>query len=120
MILAIGFLLLVSLAVSAALAAFGDALEAYLPDFLSSYFVRIVGLLLSLMVITGLFASLYKVLPDAKVHWRDVLTGAAVTSLLFVLGKYLLGVYLGAVMFSLHMEQRAPWRCNYSGHTTLR
>jgi membrane protein len=95
MILGIGFLLLVSLTLSAALSAFGDALPAYLPPFLSTQALRLVSIVLSMIVITGLFAALYKVLPDAKVEWRDVITGAIVTAFLFGLGKYLVGLYLG-------------------------
>ena len=95
MIVAIGFLLLVSLALSAAMAAFGDTLALYLPPELTGSAVRVAGYFASFCVITGLFASMYKVLPDAKVHWRDVLTGSALTALLFMVGKYLVGLYLG-------------------------
>jgi membrane protein len=95
MILGIGFLLLVSLALSAGLSAFGDVLPAYLPPFVSTQALRLINIVLSLTVVTALFASLYKVLPDAKVEWRDVITGAIVTAFLFGLGKYLVGLYLG-------------------------
>src|SRR5207248_10474102 len=47
------------------------------------------------LVIAGMFAAIYKVVPDAKIQWRDVLLGAAVTSLLFTIGKFLIGLYLG-------------------------
>jgi membrane protein len=95
MILGIGFLLLVSLAISAALSAFGDALTAHMPPFLSGNTLRAASILFSLVVIAGLFAALYKVLPDAQIGWRDVITGAIVTAVLFGLGKYLVGLYLG-------------------------
>ena len=95
MILAIGFLLLVSLALSAAMSAFGDVLTGYLPDFLSGSFLRFASAVLAFAVFTGLFGALYKVLPDAQVQWRDVSIGAVVTAILFVLGKYLVGLYIG-------------------------
>jgi membrane protein len=94
MILGVGFLLLVSLAISAALSAFGDALAAYFPA-LPPDALRIASTLLSFVVFAGLFACLYKALPDARVQWRDVITGAVLTSLLFAVGKYLVGLYLG-------------------------
>jgi membrane protein len=95
MILTVAFLLLVSLAVSAALAAFGGALESFLPEGLSAPLLQALNLLLSLAVITVLFAAIFKVLPDATVAWRDVWVGAAVTAVLFTVGKFLIGLYLG-------------------------
>jgi membrane protein len=95
MILTIAFLLLVSLAVSAALTAFGGALESFLPEGLSTPLMQVVNLALSLAVITALFAAIFKVLPDATVAWRDVWMGAAVTATLFTVGKFLIGLYLG-------------------------
>ncbi len=96
MILAIGFLLLVSLAFSAALSAVGDTVTQYLPSFLSHGMLRVASSVLSFGVITLLFGSLYKVLPDARVEWRDVIVGAATTAGLFVVGKSLVGLYLGS------------------------
>ena len=52
------------------------------------------------MVITALFAAIYKVVPEAKIEWRDVFLGAAVTSLLFTIGKLLIGLYLGKASFA--------------------
>jgi membrane protein len=95
MILSIAFLLLVSLAVSAALSAFGGALGTVLPSGISATLLQIVNQLVSLLVIAGLFAAIFKVLPDARVAWRDVWVGAAFTALLFVVGKFLIGLYLG-------------------------
>ena len=95
MILAIGFLLLVSLALSAAITGFSAALNSYLPAFLSARLLHIVSAVFSFAVIGGLFAAMYKVLPDAEVEWRDVSVGAVVTAALFNLGKYLVGLYLG-------------------------
>lgn len=95
MILSVAFLLLVSLVLSAALTAFGSALSGMLPDGLSVTLLQAVNQVLSLAVITGLFAALFKVLPDARVAWRDVWVGGAVTAVLFVVGKFLIGLYLG-------------------------
>jgi membrane protein len=95
MILSIAFLLLVSLVVSAALTAFGGALVSMLPHGLSATLLQVLNQLLSLLVIAGLFAALFKVLPDARISWRDVRVGGAVTAVLFVLGKFLIGLYLG-------------------------
>ena len=93
MVLAIGFLLLVSLVMTAALTAFGEtALDGVRHGAIG---LEGLNLLLSLFAITLLFATMFKVLPDAPVAWRDVWVGAVVTSLLFTLGKGLIGIYLG-------------------------
>jgi membrane protein len=93
MLLGIGFLLLVSLLLSAALGAFSRFLSGYLavPLPLIAAFDAFVNLLL----LTLLFALLYKLLPDTEVHWRDVWFGAVVAALLFTVGKWLMGLYLG-------------------------
>ncbi len=93
MVLGIGFLLLVSLVVSAGLAAAGTFLVGLLPAWEAVLHVVNVGI--SFAVITLLFAMIYKVLPDTRVAWSDVWIGAAVTSLLFSLGKLGIGLYLG-------------------------
>ena len=62
--------------------------------------MHFVNSLISFIVITGLFAAIYKVMPDAKIEWRDVLLGGAVTSLLFTLGKLVLGIYLGRASYA--------------------
>jgi len=93
MVLGTGFLLLVSLVLSAALAALGSWLGERLP--IPSGVWELINAAVSFGVITLLFAAIYKFLPDAKITWRDVLLGAAVTSLLFALGKFLIGLYLG-------------------------
>jgi membrane protein len=93
MILGIGFLLLVSLVVSAALAAVRDLTAAHLP--LAARVLPPLNLGLSLVVVSGLFALIYKVLPDVELTWRDVWLGAVVTALLFTAGKGLIGFYLG-------------------------
>jgi membrane protein len=93
MILGIGFLLLVSLALSAALAAVHDLLEEHLP--LLGAVLPTLNFLLSFGLITTLFALIFKVLPDVDMWWRDIWPGAAVTALLFTIGKTLIGLYLG-------------------------
>jgi membrane protein len=93
MILVIGFLLLVSLVLSAALANFGEFLGSILP--LSDFILQILNFIISFGVITALFALIYKILPDVEMEWKDVLLGAAITSLLFTIGKFLIGLYLG-------------------------
>jgi len=92
-VLGTGFLLLVSLILSSALAAFGKWFGGLLP--LPEAVLQLMNFALSFLVVTGLFALIFKVLPDAKVAWRDVWIGAALTSALFTIGKFALGVYLG-------------------------
>lgn len=95
MILSVAFLLLVSLVLSAALTAFGGALGGMLPEGVSATLLQVVNQAVSLVVVTALFAAIFKVLPDATVAWRDVWVGAAVTAVLFVVGKFAIGFYLG-------------------------
>ena len=95
MILSVAFLLLVSLVLSAALTAFGGALGEMLPEGVSATLLQVVNQAVSLVVVTALFAAIFKVLPDATVAWRDVWVGAAVTAVLFVVGKFAIGFYLG-------------------------
>ena len=90
----LGFLLVVSLAVSAGLTAFGERLNAMLP--FGAALISAVNALISFALISVLFAAIYKVLPDRQLEWRDVLIGAAVTALLFVSGKSLIGWYIGS------------------------
>ncbi|MBB4638597.1 YihY/virulence factor BrkB family protein [Longimicrobium terrae] len=94
MILGIAFLLLVSLGISAALSAMGGALGGFFPG-VPEPVLYAVNLAISFVVITALFAAMFKVLPDARIAWRDVWVGAVVTSLLFLVGKFVLGFYLG-------------------------
>jgi membrane protein len=93
LIVGIGFLLLVSLVLSAGLAALGNFLTGLLPA--QETLWQWINFGVSFGVITLLFAMIFKVLPDVKIVWRDVWIGALLTALLFNLGKYLLGVYLG-------------------------
>lgn len=92
-VLAIGFLLLVSLAVSAALAAASAWMNRRAPALPVVW--QAMQTVVSLGVITALFAMLYRFLPDVKLEWRDVITGAFVTAVLFTFGKNVIGLYLG-------------------------
>lgn len=93
LVVAVGFLLMVSLAVSAALAAFGSWLERWAPGMPVVLFT--LNYIVSLAVTTALFAMLFKFLPDVELSWPDVVTGALVTAILFAIGKNLIGLYLG-------------------------
>ena len=88
------FLLLVSLTIEALLKAFSHYVQAALPGGLTIAIT--VYLIFDFAVVTLLFAMIYKFLPDAKIQWRDVWVGAAITALLFGLGKWALGFYLGS------------------------
>jgi membrane protein len=94
LVAALGFLLLVSLVISAALTAFGNYLNAILP--FGKIIIEALHALVSLILIAILFAAIYKVLPDRPIEWRDVLVGAVVTAVLFTVGKSLIGWYIGS------------------------
>ena len=93
LVIAIGFLLLVSLAVTAALAALNAWLFNLSPANATMW--NLVNTLVSVVVTTGLFALLFRFLPDVRLRWRDVTTGAAVTAVLFTIGQQVIGLYLG-------------------------
>ena len=92
-LLGTGFLLLVSLILSTALAALGKWFGNLLP--LPEIVLQTFNVLLSFIVITGLFVLIFKMLPDAHIAWRDVWGGAALTSALFTIGKFAIELYLG-------------------------
>jgi membrane protein len=94
LVVSLGFLLMVSLAISAGLSAFGDYLNSVFPFGL--VILTIVNTVVSLLLISILFAAIYKVLPDKHIEWRDVIVGAIVTSFLFTAGKSLIGWYIGS------------------------
>jgi membrane protein len=98
LVLALGFLLLVSLVVNAGIAALGALFNGMLP--ISETDLHLINAALSFVVITALFGAIYKVVPDVRLAWRDVLIGAVVTSFLFTLGKFLIGLYLGKASFA--------------------
>jgi membrane protein len=93
-IVSLGFILLVSLAITAVLDGFSGSLQARYAD-VSVVLFYIVNQLLTLAVITLIFAVIFKVLPDALIRWRDVLSGALVTAVLFMLGKFAISIYIG-------------------------
>ncbi|HLO14619.1 MAG TPA: YihY/virulence factor BrkB family protein [Anaerolineales bacterium] len=93
MVLGIGFLLLASLVISAVLSALGQYISSAWP--LADLWLQLINFFISFAVITLLFAMIFKFLPEAHIAWKDVWLGAAVTSALFTLGKFLIGLYLG-------------------------
>jgi membrane protein len=97
LVLAVGFLLVVSLAISAWIAALGAFTASIFPA--SEAILQVVSFVVPFFVITGLFSAIYKILPDARIEWEDVILGGAVTSLLFSIGKLALGIYLGTATF---------------------
>ncbi len=92
LILAVGFLLLVSLILSTSISVLSDWVSARLSDALAVIF-RLLDLVVSFSIVTILFASIFKFLPDAEIRWRDVWAGAVLTSALFVVAKFALGFY---------------------------
>lgn len=91
---ALGFLLIVSLTVSAGLTAFSEYLNTFMP--IGKVILSVLNLIVSLALLSVLFAAIYKILPDRKLEWRDVLIGSLVTAGLFTVGKSLIGWYLGS------------------------
>lgn len=98
LILGLAFLLMVSLVVSAALAAFGSWSGALLPGW--EVLLHVLNTAVSLLFLTVLFAMIFKFMPSARVAWRDVGTGAFVTAILFEIGKVLIGLYIGKSQMS--------------------
>jgi membrane protein len=90
-VIAVGFLLLVSLVFTAVLSAAGKYVNAQLPEGT----LQATGSLISFVALTGVFAMMFKYLPDTEVDWRDVGLGAAITAGLFEIGKLVLGIYIG-------------------------
>jgi membrane protein len=94
LVMALGFLLLVSLVIDAGLIGFSDIIDAYLP--FGATLLMGISFVVSLGLIAVLFAAIYKLLPAQPLSWRDVIFGAVVTAVLFQIGKFLLGLYLGS------------------------
>jgi membrane protein len=94
LVAALGFLMIVSLVASAALTALGDYLDARIP--FGKVILSVLNATISFALIALLFAAIYKILPDRRLEWRDVIVGAIFTSLLFTAGKSLIGWYLGS------------------------
>ena len=93
-LISLGFIALVSLVINALLDALTGRLVEQFPQ-ITVYVVYIINLLLTFVFVSLLFAIIFKVLPDAKVRWKDVIVGAITTTVLFMLGKYGIGFYLG-------------------------
>ena len=93
-ILVIGFLLLISFMVSAVIAALNSYVKQLFPNIVL-YVAYLLDLVLSLGVVTTLFALMFKYMPNTKIRWKTVWIGAFITAILFTLGKYLLGLYFG-------------------------
>ncbi|MGE9314530.1 YihY/virulence factor BrkB family protein [Niabella sp. CJ426] len=92
-IVSLGFLLLVSLTLSGIIEGISSALQARYPDVTVVVFY-VINLVLTLVISAVIFAVIFKVLPDAKIRWRDVLAGAIVTAILFILGKFGISIYI--------------------------
>lgn len=95
LILSIGFVMMVSLILNALVAAFGKFLGRYFSEF-SVIFIQISDNVLSFVITTFLFSLMFKMLPDAKIKWKDVFVGGLITSVFFTLGKLAIGYYLGS------------------------
>lgn len=93
LIIGLGFLLIVSLVINGALQALSDILKDHFPDVTVIVF-NALNVLISFLVITTLFGVIFKVLPDVKIHWKDVRAGAFFTAILFMLGRFLIGLYI--------------------------
>jgi len=93
MVLAVGFLLLVSLLISAALAALGKFYGGFLP--IPEHLLSAINIVVSLVSIAALFALIFKYVPRATIPWRECRIGATITAVLFTIGKFAIGLYLG-------------------------
>lgn len=94
MVMSIGFLMLVSLIIDTLIAIFNNHMNVIFSE-ATYYIVAGINLVISLGIVTLVFAMIFKVLPDAKIKWKDVWVGAFFTTVLFTLGKYFIGFYLG-------------------------
>jgi membrane protein len=92
-IVSLGFLLLVSLGVTALIDGFSNSLKDYFPDVTVTLFI-VVNIIITIAVTTAIFAVIFKVLPDANIKWKDVFAGAFATSLLFMLGRFGISFYI--------------------------
>jgi membrane protein len=115
MIIVIGFLLLVSLVVSSVIAGFSGYLNALAPSL--DTLVQLLNFVVSFGITTLLFATIFKFLPDVLITWGDVWFGAAATAILFSIGKFLIGLYLGNSSFWLFL--RRSWIGGYSASLGL-
>lgn len=97
-VVAIGFLLVVSLTITAWIEALAALSSSIMPG--QAMLLTVANSVVSFLVITFLFSAIYKIMPDIRLEWRDVLLGGAVTSLLFTIGKLVLGLYLGRASYA--------------------
>lgn len=93
LIIGLGFLLIVTFTINGILLSLNDWMKSYFPDVTLIIF-QIINIILSFTVITTLFGVIFKVLPDAKIAWKDVKVGAFFTACLFMLGRFLIGIYI--------------------------
>jgi membrane protein len=94
LILSICFIMIISLALNIIISSFGNFLNRYIRDF-NVYFIQATDAILSFLVSSFLFSLMFKILPDAKIRWKDVLFGGFITAIFFTLGKLAIGFYLG-------------------------
>jgi membrane protein len=93
LVVTLGFLLLVSLVIGAAIAAVGQMLNTIMP--FTQVLLHLLNFVVSLLLLGAIFAAIYKILPDTHLRWRDVVVGALVTALLITIGKMAIGIYIG-------------------------
>ena len=93
-IISLGFILLVTMSTSSLIGLLNDRLMAYLPNVTLILF-KLIGIVLNIAVTVSIFLLIFKVLPDAKIKFRDVTIGAVVTTILFLVGQYAISIYLG-------------------------
>lgn len=93
LIISLGFLLVVSLIVNGAIIALTDRLKIYFPD-ITVLLLNFINLVISFVIISFLFGIIFKVLPDVKIKWKDVRSGAIFTAIFFIIGRFLIGFYL--------------------------
>ena len=94
MVLVIGFLLLLTLIISALIKILGDYIESSAPV-ITSIGLEVINYIISFLFITSLFASIFKLLPDIKIRWKVTLRGAALTTILFLIGEFVISYYFG-------------------------
>ncbi len=99
LILSIGIIMIVSLLLNAVVAAFGKFIARFISNY-SLYFIQVSDAILSFIVAAFLFSLIFKILPDAKIRWKDVLFGGFITAVFFTLGKLGIGYYLGKSNFT--------------------
>lgn len=95
MVLVIGLLLLISMVISAVLAILSDHIDQFAPE-ITGFMVDLTNFLISFLIVTTLFAAVFKLLPDIKIRWRITYLGAVLTTILFLVGEKILGFYFGS------------------------